>query len=86
MEQKKGIRLLNEEQPFGEVHKFDLHKPTFANKAWVRNDLGAINEVGNNARDHAPPDKDYSLGAGERAAAFTDQMLSHWTGRPKGGV
>ncbi len=47
--------LVNQKQPFGEVKNHMVHPSSMSDSPMLRKSLGSDMEVGNNAKNHAPP-------------------------------
>lgn len=74
--------LLNEKQPFGQVHEHRCMPAPMNGPEGSRNAPGKTDPVGNNGFNHAPPIKDSPNPSAEaQASAYHDNPF-YWSGRP----
>lgn len=74
--------LLNEKQPFGQVHEHRCMPAPLNGPVGSRNVLGKTDPVGNNGFNHAPPIKGNPNPSAEaQASAYHDNPF-HWVGKP----
>jgi hypothetical protein len=74
--------LLNEKQPFGQVHEHNCFPGGIEISDNHRNILGKTNPVGNNGFNHAPPIKDSPNASAEAQASAHNDNPFYWSGRP----
>lgn len=77
--------LLNEKQPFGQVHEHRCMPAPLNGPAGERNMPGKERVVGNNGFDHAPPIKDSPNAGAEAYASRNNDNPFAWSGRPAKG-
>jgi len=74
--------LVNQKQPLGEVKNHMVHPSSMSDSPMLRKSLGSDMEVGNNAKNHAPPTLNIYSKALDRAGAHKENPF-YWAGHPK---
>lgn len=75
-------KLINQKQPFGEVHNVKAHPESMPYVAPVRNRPGSTSEVTNHGHNHAVSNANKAPQALARASQGKDNAPFAWTGHP----